>query len=79
MHNLKIVLRFIIIFFYNLSGIASTYPEPSDKEEFIKSQMYDYNYDCPLPPTYSWPKEAEEIIPPKPISELTGEHLKSSP
>ncbi|KAK7603503.1 hypothetical protein V9T40_003502 [Parthenolecanium corni] len=75
--SLKIAVK--IAEYAYLKGIASTYPEPSDKEEFIKSQMYDYNYDCPLPPTYSWPKEAEEIIPPKPISELTGEHLKSSP
>lgn len=72
-------LTFIYSLLYShLLGIASTYPEPSDKEEFIKAQMYDYNYDCPLPVTYSWPREAEEIIPPKPISELTGEHLKSS-
>ena len=24
---------------------ASTYPEPEDKEAFIRSQLYDYNYD----------------------------------
>lgn len=40
--------------------------------------MYDYNYDCPLPATYHWPKEAEEIIPPKSIAELTGDHLKTA-
>lgn len=59
-------------------GIASVYPEPSDKKAFIEEQMYDYNYDCPLPATYAWPKGVEEIIPPKPISELTGEHLKNT-
>merc|ERR1711872_770423 len=26
-------------------GMASTYPEPKDKEEFIKSMLYEYNYD----------------------------------
>ena len=26
-------------------GTASTYPEPQDKEEFIKMQLYDYEYD----------------------------------
>lgn len=55
------------------------YPEPSDKEAFIKEQMYDYNYDCPLPATYPWPKEASEEITPKAISELSGDHLKSAP
>lgn len=64
---------------YLLKGIASAYPEPLNKEEFIRAQIYDYNYDCPLPATYSWPKEAEEIISPKSISELTGEHLKNTP
>lgn len=36
-------------------GIASHYPEPTDKLKFVKSQMYDYNYDCPLPVSYDWP------------------------
>jgi len=37
-------------------GMASTYPEPQDKEEFIKSMLYEYNYDkeSALPTTYSW-------------------------
>jgi len=40
------------------SGTASTYPEPEDKETFIRQQLYDYNYDRALPPVYSWPKQA---------------------
>ncbi len=38
---------------------ASTYPEPKDKEYFIRKQMYDYEYDnvSALPPRYSWPKD----------------------
>jgi len=41
------------------SGQASTYPEPEDKEAFIRSHLYDYNYDqvSALPNIYSWPKE----------------------
>merc|ERR1719266_466989 len=37
-------------------GMASTYPEPEDKEEFIKSMLYNYNYDdeSALPTSYSW-------------------------
>ena len=38
---------------------ASTYPEPADKEDFIRLQLYDYNYDgvSSLPARYSWPEE----------------------
>merc|ERR1712025_1095022 len=38
---------------------ASTYPEPADKEDFIRLQLYDYNYDgiSALPAKYSWPEE----------------------
>lgn len=60
------------------NGIASVYPEPKDYEAFIRKQMYDYAYDCPLPALYHWPKEAEEVLAPKPISELTGDHLKTA-
>merc|ERR1712241_454322 len=42
---------------YN-SGTASTYPEPEDKELFIREQLYDYNYDRALPTVYQWPDEA---------------------
>merc|ERR1719187_2192813 len=42
---------------YN-SNTASTYPEPEDKEAFIKKQLYNYNYDTALPATWSWPKGA---------------------
>ena len=37
-------------------GIASTYPEPVNMEEFIKSQLYDHNYTPALPATFSWPE-----------------------
>ena len=39
-------------------GTASTYPEPADKETFIREQLYDYNYDRALPAVYQWPEEA---------------------
>merc|ERR1719384_1798210 len=42
---------------YN-SGTASTYPEPEDKEFFIREQLYDYSYDRALPAIYQWPEEA---------------------
>ena len=39
-------------------GTASTYPEPEDKELFIRQQLYDFNYDSAIPPVYQWPKQA---------------------
>ncbi|XP_046672810.1 LOW QUALITY PROTEIN: NADP-dependent malic enzyme-like [Homalodisca vitripennis] len=58
-------------------GIASTYPEPVDKRAFIEEQMYDYNYDCPLPATYQWPEEAmdhDDTV--SKLEDHPGDHLK---
>jgi len=37
-------------------GMASTYPEPEDKEAFIRSKLYNYDYDSQsaLPTLYAW-------------------------
>merc|ERR1712083_137226 len=37
-------------------GMASTYPEPQDKEAFIRSKLYNYEYDqeSALPTLYAW-------------------------
>jgi len=37
-------------------GMASTYPEPTDKEQFIRSKLYNSNYDLTtdLPNTWTW-------------------------
>merc|ERR1719154_565261 len=40
------------------SGSASTYPEPEDKEMFIRQQLYDYTFNTSLPTSYAWPEEA---------------------
>merc|ERR1712098_721051 len=40
------------------SGTASTYPEPEDKENFIRQQLYNYAYNTSLPSRYQWPEEA---------------------
>lgn len=36
---------------------ATTYPEPVDKEAFIRKQLYDTTYDNFEPNTWSWPEE----------------------
>ena len=38
--------------------MASVYPGPEDKQDFIIKQLYDYDYDgvSALPPKYSWPQ-----------------------
>nr|CAD7392140.1 unnamed protein product [Timema cristinae] len=38
-------------------GLASVYPEPDNKRAMIEDKMYNYNYDSPLPATYSWPEQ----------------------
>merc|ERR1712038_2217925 len=42
---------------------ASTYPEPHDKEAFIRSQLYDYDYDgvSALPARYNWPSHVGDL------------------
>ena len=37
-------------------GLASTYPEPENIEDFIRAQLYDYNYNTALPSRYTWPQ-----------------------
>ncbi|MEJ1285618.1 malic enzyme 3 NADP(+)-dependent mitochondrial [Cricetulus griseus] len=41
--------------------MATVYPEPPNKEEFVCSQMYSTNYDQILPDCYSWPEEAQKV------------------
>ena len=43
---------------FSVTGLASTYPEPKDKEAFIKAQLYDFTYDnkSALPDVYEWPQ-----------------------
>jgi len=45
------------------AGNASTYPEPEDKEAFIRGTLYDYNYDNyqALPTLYKWPENVQKF------------------
>ncbi|KAM7362798.1 NADP-dependent malic enzyme b, mitochondrial isoform 1-T1 [Cochliomyia hominivorax] len=38
------------------TGLASTYPEPSDKRKWLQDQLYNFNYESSLPVTWVWPR-----------------------
>ncbi|XP_075058804.1 NADP-dependent malic enzyme [Mixophyes fleayi] len=40
---------------------ASVFPEPEDKEAFVRSQMYSTDYDQFVVDSYSWPDEAMKV------------------
>jgi len=42
---------------YYENNKATTYPEPSDKEAFIRSHLYDTTYNSYVPQTWPWPNE----------------------
>ncbi|XP_068137659.1 NADP-dependent malic enzyme isoform X2 [Hyperolius riggenbachi] len=42
-------------------GSASVFPEPKDKEAFVRSRMYSTDYDQFVVDSYSWPKEAMKV------------------
>ena len=37
------------------TGTAGRYPEPKDKEAFVRANQYHHDYDSYLPKTYTWP------------------------
>jgi malic enzyme len=37
------------------NGMAATYPEPKDKLEFIKSEVYSTRYESFIPEIFDWP------------------------
>lgn len=39
---------------------ATYYPEPSDKESFIRKQLYDTTYQSYVPNTWEWPAQHTE-------------------
>ena len=36
-------------------GLATTYPEPQDKEEYVRQNQFFTEYESFVPVTYSWP------------------------
>lgn len=37
-------------------GLASLYPEPSDKKSWLKQHIYNFNYQTSMPVTWPWPE-----------------------
>lgn len=48
-------------------GLASTYPEPQDKLAYIKSHLYNFNYESAMPVTWKWPPQ-QEVATTRPIT-----------
>jgi len=50
-------------------GLASTYPEPSDKKTWLREQLYSFNYETAMPTTWRWPEapkvKTRELVPTK--------------
>lgn len=51
------------------AGLASTYPEPQDKRKWLEDQLYNFNYECSMPVTWTWPRmpyiKTRELVPTK--------------
>ncbi|XP_018408750.1 PREDICTED: NADP-dependent malic enzyme, mitochondrial [Nanorana parkeri] len=57
--SLKIAVKVVDYAYRN--NLASCYPEPDDKEAFVKSIIYSADYDSFAIDNYRWPEEAMQI------------------
>ncbi|MGH0120226.1 UNVERIFIED_CONTAM: hypothetical protein FKN15_056551 [Acipenser sinensis] len=57
--SFKIAVKVVNYAYRN--GIASVYPEPEDKEAFIRSHIYSPDYDSFTLDSYSWPDHAMQV------------------
>lgn len=49
----KLATRIVSYAYKN--NMAATYPEPKDKEAFVRAHQYNYEYESFVPSTYPWP------------------------
>lgn len=57
--SFKIAVKVVDYAYRN--DLASWYPEPEDKESFVRSLIYSPDYDSFIIDNYTWPKDAMEI------------------
>jgi malic enzyme len=41
-------------------GAAAMYPEPANKEEFIRGYLYSTEYESFIPETWDWPEDCPQ-------------------
>eukprot|EP00062_Callorhinchus_milii_P008468 gi/632951190/ref/XP_007891153.1/ PREDICTED: NADP-dependent malic enzyme isoform X2 [Callorhinchus milii] len=57
--SLKLAVQTVEYAYKN--GMTSVYPEPEDKETFVRSMMYSTDYDDFVTDSYTWPENASMI------------------
>ncbi|XP_056598434.1 NAD-dependent malic enzyme, mitochondrial-like [Triplophysa dalaica] len=53
--EVSIQMAIKVVEFVYSQGMAFRYPEPMDKESYVRSVVWDTNYDSFLPDIYNWP------------------------
>jgi hypothetical protein len=56
-------------------GLAGVYPEPRDKADFVRLNMYTADYESFLPQFYEWPQEAVTV--PKEVAAAGKKELEA--
>lgn len=54
----ELILSFFllqVVEYVYAKGMAFRYPEPVDKNRFVRATVWDTSYDSFLPDTYDWP------------------------
>lgn len=57
-HQLTLLVFLQIVNWAYKHGLASWYPEPADKEAFVKQLVYSPDYDSFVMDDYTWPAAA---------------------
>uniref|UniRef100_A0A1A9UY03 Malic enzyme n=1 Tax=Glossina austeni TaxID=7395 RepID=A0A1A9UY03_GLOAU len=55
-HEVSMRIASAITSYAYKEGLASTYPEPECKREWLKEQLYNFNYESSMPVTWAWPQ-----------------------
>ncbi len=55
-HDVSIKIAVDIAEFVYRTGAAHAYPEPRDKEAYVRNFLYDFDYEQFIPETWDWPE-----------------------